>query len=325
MTDRHSVPMFPALSLMERHLPPTRYNRPPYWNAPITPPSADAYTPTWNWLRPGGAPDGATLLTLDTNAAYLSALSTVKIAHSHLSRTGPLMALPEPRAVETGYYRITVPHWAFEGTIVSPLGNSARIHGEDTLWIAHPTLVLLLELIEYGALGDLTVHDSWTARTTTTFRVWVDRLREIRADLLAELATAHPHGAPDDCTCPPCDAYGAFKEGYSAALSMMLTGEKCKTRRPDWTHAVYATYAATQWRKAWRYTETGRPLIAMGHVDEITILAEDLTGALAKTKPPFRYDPTGHRIGALKPKPTATLPTQHTPAPQTTDTGADIL
>jgi hypothetical protein len=317
--------MFPALSLMETRLQPTYRTREPYWRAPITPPSHDVHLPSWNWTNPiTTIPEGAQLLTLDTNAAYLGALGTVVVAHSHLTHTAAPMTLPEPRQVDPGYYRITVPHWPFGGTIVSPLGDAARTQTEETLWVAHPTLVLLIELHEYGALVDVQILESWTARIRTGFRAWVDRLKEIRADLLAQLAAAHPHGAPEDCTCPACDRYGAFKEGYSAALSMMLTGEKCKTRRPDWTHAVYAQHAATQWRKAWRLTETGRPVIAMGHVDEITMLAADLNGALAASKPPFRYDPTGHRLGALKPK-KVHMPARRDQDATLTEDGADIL
>lgn len=326
MTERHAVVMFPALSLMERQLPPAYYGRPPYWRPPVPAPSHDAYTPVWNWSRPGGAPEGERLLTLDTNAAWIGALSTVRVAHSHLTNSGAPMALPAPRDVAPGYYLIDIPHWAFSGTIVPPLGDSARLQTEHSVWVAHPTLVLLLELLEYGAIADVTIHDAWTAHTVTGFRAWADRLKEIRTDLLHQLAHAHPHGAPRDCECLPCASYGAFKEGYAAALSMMLTGEKCKTHRPDWTHAVYAQHAATQWRKAWRYTETGRPLISMGHVDELTILAADLSGALARPKPPFRYDPTGHRIGALKAKPApapAPAPAQHTTPIH--DVQADIL
>jgi hypothetical protein len=94
----------------------------------------------------------------------------------------------------------------------------------------------------------------------------------------------------------------AFKQGYSAALSMMLTGEKCLTRRPDWTHTIYAQHAAATWRKAWRWTFTGRPLVAMGSVDEVAVLSGDVPAVLHTPKPPFRFDPTGRQPGAFKPK-----------------------
>lgn len=311
MTDRHTVSMFPALRLMEKQLPPARYGREPYWRAPITPPSRDVYIPTWNWVGVQEIPQDDELITLDANGAYLGALGAVRVAHSHLTNRGAPIGLPAPREVEPGYYLVKVPYWSFSGTIVSPLGDSSRLQTEDAVWVAHPTLVLLLELLEAGFLGDLHIFDSWTAQATCGFRAWVDRLKEIRVDLLGAVAAAHPTGAPQGCDCTPCATYSAFKEGYSAALSMMLTGDKCQTRRPDWAHAVYAQHAATQWRKAWRFTETGRPVIAMGHTDEITILRADLQYALDRPKPPFRLDPTGHRLGALKPKAiSTTLPTQ---------------
>src|SRR5690606_31918643 len=291
MTDRHTVTtaegrtMFRALHLLEKVTPPNRYDRPPYWKAPVTPASEDAYTPTWAWYGIREVPAGAERMTLDTNGAYLGAAGGVTIAHSHLTHRGEPMALPEPRDVLPGYYRIAVPHWAFSGTIVSPLGDSSRVETEDTLWVAHPTLILLLELLEEGALGDLTILDSYTAQTTTSMRAWVARLKEHRTARLDALALEHPDGAPDDCTCEACESYGAFKDGYSAALSMMLTGQKCRTHRPDWTHAVLAQHAASQWRKACRITGCGVPVLAMGHTDELTIFRGDLDMLLMRPKP----------------------------------------
>jgi len=124
--------------------------------------------------------------------------------------------------------------------------------------------------------------------------------------------------------------YDAFKQGYSAALSMMLTGEKCLTRRPDWAHTIYAQHAASTWRKAWRWTFTGRPLVAMGAVDEIAVLSGDVGDVITLPKPPFRYDASGRIPGALKPK-KATFVGERIPLSQSGDTvalvdgGDDIL
>lgn len=329
MTDRHSaaapLQFFRALAIMEKEAQPTYYGREPYWTPPVPAPAENAYLPVWNWVSPtlaDMAPEGEELLTLDVNGAYLGAMGGVSIAHSHLTRTGAPMATPLPREVDPGYYLIRVPYWAFSGTIVSPLGDSSRLQTETEVWVAHPTLILLLELTETGALGGIDILDSWTAHTRTSFRAWTDRLKFSRSERLHAVAAAHPHGAPPKCQCPPCAAYSAFKDGYSAALSMMLTGDKCKTRRPDWTHAVLAQHAASQWRKAWRFTETGRPVVAMGHTDEITIFAADLQQALDRSKPPFRYDATGHRLGALKPKPHAAPITRPDTAAMVDDGGA---
>jgi hypothetical protein len=314
--------MFAALSLMERKLPPLKYGRPPYWRAPVTPPSRDCHVPTWNWISPHEVPEGADVLSLDTNGAYLGAAGGVKVAHSHLSHQGGLHVLPEPREVLPGYYRITVPYWAFSGTIVSPLGDSSRLETETDVWVAAPTLVLLLELLEEGTITDVVVLDSWTARITCEFRSWTGRLKSIREELLDGIEATHT----DAARAAMVDKYNAFKEGYSAALSMMLTGERCQTHRPDWSHTVYAQHAATMWRKAWRYTGTGHPLVSMGTTDEIAILAADLPEVLSRPKPPFRFDSTGRTIGAMKPKPYIAPEASTTrPLALADDTDGDVL
>jgi hypothetical protein len=303
-----TIPMYPALNRMERRpeLQPRRHDREPYWRAPITPASADVYIPHWNWQWRGALDiPGQQLLTLDANGAYLAALGSLdKVAHSHLSHTGTISWPLSPREVLPGYYRIQVPHWNFDNTIVSPLGDSSRLETENTMWVAHPTLVLLLELLEEGVLGDLQIEDSWTAQAHTHFRKWAAHLRQMRTELLDAIAQGQTEAARAGLR----QRYDAFKEGYSAALSMMLTGDKCRTQRPDWTHAVYAQHAATMWRKGWRWTATGHPLIGMGHTDELTVLAADLPAVMSRPKPPFRFDPSGVAIGALKPKTTPALP-----------------
>lgn len=292
------VRMFPALKVMERQTPPLKYGRPPYWRAPITPASAEVYVPVWNWTSPLEFPEGEAVTVLDVNAAYLSALGGVQVAFSHLSQTGAMPYRDGRTKVAPGYYRITVPYWAFAGTIVHPLGDSARVETEATLWVAAPTLTLLLELEAEGHLGSFDIVDSWTTQQVTDFRSWAARLRSIRDECLdrIEMAQTEMYRKQE------LARYDAFKQGYSSALSMMLTGEKCLTRRPDWSHTVYAQHAASTWRKAWRWTFTGRPLVAMGAVDEIAVLSVDMPEIANRPKPPFRFDPTGRQPGALKPK-----------------------
>lgn len=301
-TEDRTVPMYPALKLMEKQLPPLRYGRPPYWRAPVVPParSEHIYVPHWNW-HSVHENDASDLVTLDVNGAFLGAMGSVTIAHGNLKPTGEWGYLPAPNMVSPGYYKVTVPYWGRE-TIVSPLGDSALLETETAVWVAHPTVIQLLELLEEGTIGDFGILDSWTCPTTTTFRSWVQRLKVERERCLVGVEKAHQGNPPAKCQCHPCERYAAFKEGYSAALSMMLTGEKCATHRPDWAHAVYAQHAASSWRKAWRYTLTGRPLIGMGATDEITVLRHDLAEVLNQAKPPFRVDRTGRSLGAFKEK-----------------------
>ncbi|MFJ6530873.1 hypothetical protein ACIQMZ_37205 [Streptomyces longwoodensis] len=318
-----TVPMFPALSRMERRpeLQPRVFGREPYWRAPVTTASRDAYVPAWNWTSPT-APDvpPAQRLTLDANGAYLGALGGIDVAHSHLTRRGPVDYPIGPKEVLPGYYLIDVPYWPFSGTIVHPLGDSARLETESRVWIAHPTLILLLELQDQGVIS-VEILDSWNAQARTNLRKWQAHLKQVRAELLDAIEQAQTDAARAFHRA----RYDAFKEGYSAALSMMLTGEKCKTHRPDWTHAVHAQHAATMWRKGWRWTGAGYPIVSMGHTDELTVLAEDLAPAMSRPKPPFRYDPTGHALGAMKPKPTATEDAPTTAPAAVLDTEGDVL
>jgi hypothetical protein len=318
------VRMFPALKTMERNAKPLRNGREPYWRPPVTPASRDFYGPAWNWHHPIEFPQDAKEMVLDANGAYLASIGSVAIAHSELVNAGAIDHNPDPRDVAPGYYRIAVPHWSFAGTIVSPLGDSSRVQTESQLWVAAPTLVLLLELERDGYLGAVTITDSWTARVTTSFRSWSDRLRAVRTECLDRIDLAHTAEQGEHARA----RYDAFKTGYSAALSMMLTGEKCHSRRPDWAHTVYAQHSASMWRKAWRYTFSGLPLVSMGHTDEIAILAGDLHEALARPKPPFRYDPTGRSLGALKMKsigPVGGAPQHAESVPLTSDEDEDIL
>lgn len=297
------VRVYPALNLMERQLPPLRHGRQPFWRAPVVKPSAEVYVPVWNWHTSADVPEGTEAVTLDANAAFLGAMGQVTIAHSQLERMGAWENLPTPKQVPPGYYKISKPYWSFSATCVHPLGDSAVLEERDTLWVAAPTLVLLLELLDTGHLGPFQVLDSYTSAVPTTFNSWYNRLRSYRQEIMDKRDQAHRGPTrPKDCTCEPCARYDALKQGYSMAFSMMLTGERCATHRPDWSHTVYAEHAAAQWRKGWRFTFTGKPILRAGAVDEITVKGADLHEALTLPRPPFRFDASGRSIGAFKAK-----------------------
>lgn len=291
------VRVFPALRIMERNTPPTKFGRRPYWRPEILPVSEHVYTPTWNWQSPHDFEEGSEVTVLDVAAAYLAAIGSVKVAHSHLIQRGPLAHLPAARDVVPGYYKISVPYWAFDGTIVHPLGNSSRVQTESALWIAAPTLQLLCELEEAGHIGGFAVLDSYTSDVVTDFRAWAERLRSLRTEYLERIENAQL----EDTRAEYKARYDALKQGYSVAVSMMLKGEHCLTRRPDWAHHIYAQHAASTWRKAWRYSFM-HSLVSMGAVDEISVLSEDLPDVLHAAKPPFRLDPLGRMVGAFRAK-----------------------
>lgn len=302
--------MFPALRLLEKRVPPTLYGHAPYWRAPITPASKDAFVPSWNWTGiHHELPEGDEPITLDINGAFLAALGAVQISHSQLVNNGPVDAWKfRPRFETTvwpGYYKVRITPWPFSGTIVSPFGDGPRVRVGHEVWVSHPTLVLLLELLEQGTLPELEITDSWVSNRRCDFRDWSAELKKVRNALLDERDKAETH----EDQAHALARYKAFKEGYGAAFSMMLTGEICQTRRPDWAHAVYAQHSAASWRKAWRFSNIG-PLLRMGSVDEFTVLRTDLGKALLKTQPPLRLDPSGRTLGHVKEK------TDDEPAPE---------
>lgn len=305
MTTADRTPMFPALSLMEKRAAPTYRGHLAYLRAPLPDPAkGHTYVPSWNWTGIH-AQDASTdeTVTLDVNGSYMAALGAVDIAFSELRRMGPLDSIQlDPRYIAPGYYRITTPGWALDASIVSPLGGDAAGFVGKPVWIAHPTLQLLLELMHDQYLGYVEILDSWTSGQKVNFRAWNVLLKQARNAVLDAVETAHDGPGPQGCKCEPCARYRAFKEGYGAAFSMMRTGQSCKTRRPDWADAVYAQHAAARWRNAWRFLTYG-PVLYMGSTDELTVRAADLERAVNALRPPLRLDPSGRTLGTYKVKP----------------------
>lgn len=297
--------MFPALSLLEKRALPTLHGHLAYYRAPVPAPAqAHVLIPSWNWTGVRAAEhDPADTITLDVNGSYMAALGGVDIAFTDLKRMGPVdsMAL-HPRQVLPGYYRIIVPSWALDGTIVHPLGGDADRMVGKPVWIAHPTVILLLELMDQGVLGYFDIVDTWVSPQRADFRAWNRLLKQSREGLMDAVDVVHPDGAPSACKCSEaCLNYRAFKEGYGAAFSMMRTGQSCKVRRPDWADAVYAQHTAARWRNAWRFSAIG-PVLFMGSTDELTVCRDDLTTALGKTSPPLKMDASGRALGHYKVK-----------------------
>ncbi len=320
-----SQPMFRALRLLEHVAPPSLYGRPPYWRAPVAPPSKPGVVlvPSWNWKRfePAEVPEGERAITCDINGAFLAASGSVEVAYSQLHNAGRLNPVDmDPRHVWPGYYKVTVPYWPFDATLVSPLGDSPRLAVEKHVWVAHPTLVLLLELFQEGSVGDLEIHEGWVAEKRCNFRAWNAKLKEVRNALLDERDAATTDEQREHFKA----RYEAFKEGYGAAFSMMLTGNGCKAHRPDWSHAVYAQHAATAWRKAWRLSAIG-PVLSMGDTDEITVLHSDLQRAITAPKPPVKWDDSGRLLGHLKEKKKEPAPAEQEYADAATGRAADFF
>lgn len=290
--------IFPALTLMERRTPPTLYGRGPFWRPPIHPVSHKVFIPSWTWQNLI-ADDDPDTITLDVNGAFMAAIGTVKIAMGGLQPLGqPLDATDlDPRKIWPGYYQVSMSHWAFAGTLVSPLGTEDVPPPGRRFWIAAPTLELLLELLLEGSIGELNIHDALVCSKQGDFRAWNAALKTVRDARLDDIAKAETDGKKLVAKV----AYKKFKEGYSSALSIMLTGNGGMTRRPDWAHTVYARHAAASWRKAWKFSAVG-PVLAMGRTDELTVTRTDLTSAIQSLRPPIKLDPSGRILGHYKEK-----------------------
>jgi hypothetical protein len=263
--------------------------REPFWRPAPPPITSDVHIPRWNsWTFTALPGLGEPMATLDANAGYLAAASSVTVAHGALKHTGrhPHMTGTTPHP---GYYLVTNPGW-WHHQIVSPLGQDVP---DTRVWIPHPTLSVLLQRQEEGHWPDVVVHDSYTSEDPgVRLRSWTTRLNAMRAELI-------------DQGKPP--AYEDFKTAYSQAVTMMLTGDKCQTRRPDWTHAILAQHAANMWRKSWRLTEAGHDVIRLGNVDEITLSAGDLAALISRAeanpaRTVVRIDQSGRTLGSFKVK-----------------------
>jgi hypothetical protein len=294
--------VFRALAMLEKQYPPLYNGFEPLWRAPQTPARiGNVLTPSWNWTGSGEIAEEDTPVTLDINAAFLSAAGAVEVSRSQLIRKGPIDAHRIPPRFETnvwpGYYRIVVPPWKWPD-IVSPLGNGDLAKVGTQVWIAHPTLVLLLEMLETEYLGELQITDAWVSNKRCNFRDWTKALRAARMQLLDQRDKADTDEAIEAAKL----RYKMFKQGYGSAFSMMLTGKGCHTKRPDWAHAVYAMHAATAWRKVWRVSAIG-PVLWMGEIDAFTIGRQTLAKAVTKAPtPPLKLDPTGRLHGYVKEK-----------------------
>ncbi len=306
MTSMMEKPRYRALNLLETQCAPTWKGRPPFWR-PTPPSKVTVYTPVFSWRHRDYDlfTCDASMVDLDVNGAYVAAISGVTVAHGPLEHTGPLGdATTNPLP---GYYLIDRHEWTEWYDMPSPLGTGLTDHLR-LVWVAHPTVQLLAKLARDGEWPPVTVHDSWTCPTPVRLYRWAERIRDDRAHALTLIRASHPGTIEREQAQA---TYDAIKDGYSMACSMMLgRGEeaedpeereyKSKTRRPDWTHAIYAAHAAGLWRKIYRLR--GR-MLAVGDTDEVTLTLKDLEDIVSLGSSwVLQMDPSGLQIGAFKVK-----------------------
>jgi hypothetical protein len=295
--------MLLALDKLTKVHVPKSFGRTPYWFPKAPPIWKKAHEPEWNWTGPARELyDDATATLLDCNGAFLAPLSGTEMARDALGHTGPLASMTS-RQVLPGYYRIGSAPWT-DKRIVSPLGQG-KIGPQ--VWVAAPTLVLLLELQEAGRWPEIEIFDSWTCSFKMRMSKWAEWLRGVRLLAMDTDAQWIAQGADPDVVRRE-GAVIAVKDGYGAAFQMMMQeshpGEPRKSGvfRPDWYQAVRSQHRANMWRKAWKAVQAGIPILSMGTVDEIEIPSDIVIQLIDMPDAPLKIDVTGRQLGSFKVK-----------------------
>ena len=286
--ERKASPDYRALDLLIDTAPKIR-GRSPFWRPAAPDVTGAVYVPGWQWRRPVTPADGASLIVLDANAAYLSAASSVPVAHGRLIHDK--IVHPFERGVP-GYWLTDWHEWPALDQIMSPLGGRGRSHTpQGTVWLTTPTMDLLSQLVDQGLWPDLEVYDSYTCETPCRLRNWADHVQHDRKMAMEALPGAR-------------DRYEAIKLGYSMAVTLLGKDETSQVFRPDWGHFIRAQHAASMWRRAWTFNQAyDRGLVAAGSVDELVFPRESLDSLWrqqsANKVTPLTVDATGVRLGAF--------------------------
>lgn len=303
-----------ALSLLEGECAPTLRGRAPYWTPKPPLVTRQVWSPAWSWRQNRKWQPGAEITTLDVNAAYLAAASSVTLAHGALLPVRGGGDFANYYAKSPGFYMIDFHEW-MAGLVVSPLGGITRgdLADHTHMWVAHPTLELLDSLSRDGYWPEVEIRAAFICREKVSLRKWAEKVRDDRAAVINRMLD---NPADDDARA----RYEEIKTGYAVAVQMLLTPpdkkgtppeqrqKKNRAYRPDWTMAIWAQHAANTWRKAWRAALVGCSPVAMGSVDELTFLREDFEELGCAERTPFRLDNTGQTLGSLKVKSHGVIP-----------------
>jgi hypothetical protein len=295
VTDR---PVYRALSMLENEYTPLLRRRAPYWRPRPATCHRDIHLPAWNWVHPDYSPElGMDLTVLDAIGAFVSAASSAAFAHGALDHTGALTDFDKL----PGYYRIDSHAWS-DSRIVSPLG-SAQL--PDKLWVAAPTVELLMQLSAEGYWPGVRIHDSWTCPDKVRFREWATAVNNSRAAALRDVQDAEANGSEAE-QAEAHEWYEAVKTGYSMAVQLMRGPAdggtvKSAVRRPDWHDTIHAQHAASTWRKVWKcVAEGGYNPVMMGSVDEVVWDTQEYGEIVNRGL--LKVDQSGVQLGAFKVK-----------------------
>jgi hypothetical protein len=246
---------FRFLDVLKRETPPLVHGREPYWRPVAAPVSARVTEPAWSYRREvtphvdGPLRPRDHVVTIDATAAYVSAISTVEVAHGPLRTTG----LREYDSRHVGLWRIETPTWN-DARLFSPLGTA---HHPSTITVTTPTMRLLAQVADQGYMSLPKIVDSWTSTTSCRLRAWSVRIAAARRAALVDPSYA--------------GEYEDVKTAYSQAVVLLGVKDKSPIYRPDWAQFIRAQHAANMWRKMWACTLTCGPILGAGTVDEISI------------------------------------------------------
>jgi hypothetical protein len=246
----------------------------------------------YRWSRPYKG----LIAVLDRSGAWVSAASSVTVAHGALAHTG---AMDECDG-RPGYYLVDVYEWPEADQLPSPLGGAKP---GTQVWVPHPTATLLRDLVRQGRWPDVAVLDSYTSDAPVRLSEWTTHVNAVRAAAITDYGRQSPQ-------------YAAVKEAFGQAMSTMLgtfDGPvrrvwRSESARPDITHATQAQASATLWRWAddARRMVPELPPIALRNVDELVVPADALEILTSRPRPggrtPMAVDELGIKLGSFKVK-----------------------
>lgn len=281
---------------------PTRHRRRPWFQAP---PPAVAWEARvmreWGWTR---AYTGE-LVVLDLNAAWVSGMSSIRVALGELENTGDREYAKRP-----GYYLVRWHPWPESG-MPHPLGH-LRPEG-DGVWTMARAVDCLRELVAQGRWPECEILDSWTGEPVGLAE-WAHHINGLRAGAIRGYG---PH-SPE---------YDRVKNTYAQTVTMWLgfmpddrpnperawLDQRCT--RADWTHGIHAQTAYTLWQLAddFRRMAPEHPPVELRRVDELLIPAPawpllqgqprpPLAAGSGAPRKPVQVDPDGLMLGSLKVK-----------------------
>lgn len=229
-----------ALSAMRTLVPGKAPYWKPDWNkvAPVGP-----FEDRMRWEQPyiWDSPDAAALELdhkwlhgWDIRGQFLAAASQVYLGRDALRHTGK-----RDYDGSAGYWRITVPAWAYDHVLPHPAGNGYT-YGDIT-WVTSARMELLRKLADdYQVIAMPDVLDAWTAeKPARLLRPWAERIRDM-------VSLAHKEKEAGDRAV----LARAVKHAYAHAIAMLRTPESSIVRY-DWNDSVNGFANSAFWLKLW--------------------------------------------------------------------------